>query len=114
MFTAASPKLNIRKHKTKDGSLLLLCEVLGAFPKPEVEWRNRAGNKLPAEPQVTESGGKFNIILQTTVTEPDEYTCVSTQEELNHQISDKISVKGNGEILHFHICIFSSFQLFMC
>ncbi|KAM9333892.1 butyrophilin-like protein 1, partial [Symphorus nematophorus] len=64
----------------------LQCEVRGVSPKPKVEWQDRAGNKLPAEePQVTERGGSYDIVLQTTVTKTDHYSCVVTQEEICHQ-----------------------------
>ncbi|CAB1433855.1 unnamed protein product [Pleuronectes platessa] len=65
----------------------LRCSVHGAFPKPDVQWQNRAGDIVPAEePQVSERGGRYDIILQTTVTKTDHYRCVSTQEEINHRI----------------------------
>ncbi|XP_065811524.1 CD276 antigen-like isoform X5 [Labrus bergylta] len=77
---------------TKDWSLLQ-CEVYGASPRPEVEWRNSSGNILNAkETQVTEREGSYDIILQTTVTKNDHYSCVLTQNEICHQISSKISV----------------------
>ncbi|XP_069387467.1 butyrophilin-like protein 1 isoform X2 [Paralichthys olivaceus] len=64
----------------------LQCEVHGASPKPVVQWQNRAGDIVPAkEPQVSERGGRYDIILQTTVTKTDYYRCVSTQEEIKHQ-----------------------------
>ncbi|XP_038552530.1 butyrophilin-like protein 1 isoform X2 [Micropterus salmoides] len=73
-------------NQTKDWALLQ-CEVLGAFPKPTVEWQDSAANKLLAEePQVSERGGSFYIILQTTVMKTDRYRCVATQEEIKHQI----------------------------
>ncbi|XP_044039508.1 CD276 antigen-like isoform X2 [Siniperca chuatsi] len=72
-------------YETKDGTLL--CEVQEASPKPKVEWQDSAGNILPAEePQVSERGGRYDIILKTTVTKTDLYRCVATQEDINHQI----------------------------
>ncbi|XP_038547994.1 V-set and immunoglobulin domain-containing protein 1-like isoform X1 [Micropterus salmoides] len=92
----ASPKPYVKTLKTDDG-MLLLCEVLGAFPKPTVEWQDSAGNKLPAEEtQVSERGGSFYIILQTAVTRADNYRCVATQEEINHQIEANTYVEING------------------
>ncbi|XP_038552531.1 butyrophilin subfamily 1 member A1-like isoform X1 [Micropterus salmoides] len=83
----ASPEPSVKiLNQTQDWSLLQ-CEVLGASPKPTVEWQDSAGNKLPAEePQVSERGGSFYIILQTTVKKTDNYRCVATQEEIKHQI----------------------------
>ncbi|XP_070787082.1 CD276 antigen homolog [Enoplosus armatus] len=81
---------------TKDWSLLQ-CVVRGASPKPTVEWQDSAGNILPAkEPQVSERGGSYDIILQTTVSKTDRYRCVATQEEINHQIHAEISVYIHG------------------
>ncbi|XP_074546262.1 CD276 antigen homolog isoform X2 [Halichoeres trimaculatus] len=78
--------------QTKDWSLLQ-CEVFGASPKPVVEWRDSSGNILPAkEAQVTERGGSYDIVLQTTVTKTDHYSCVVTQEEINHRTEAKTHV----------------------
>ncbi|KAM3622410.1 uncharacterized protein V6R79_024576 [Siganus canaliculatus] len=83
--------------QTKDWSLLQ-CEVLGASPKPTVEWRDSSGNVVPAkEPQVTERGGSYDIILQTTVTKTDRYRCVSTQDEIKHQVHAETYVSLNVE-----------------
>ncbi|XP_040890856.1 V-set and immunoglobulin domain-containing protein 1-like isoform X3 [Toxotes jaculatrix] len=98
-IAGSAPEPNIRKlGETKDGTLLQ-CKVLGAFPKPSVQWKDRAGNILPAEePQVSERGGRYDIILQTTVTKTNYYLCVATQEEISHQIySEKfVSVHDGG------------------
>ncbi|XP_038552533.1 V-set domain-containing T-cell activation inhibitor 1-like isoform X3 [Micropterus salmoides] len=87
LLVGASPEPSVKiLNQTQDWSLLQ-CEVLGASPKPTVEWQDSAGNKLPAEePQVSERGGSFYIILQTTVKKTDNYRCVATQEEIKHQI----------------------------
>ncbi|XP_071350661.1 hemicentin-1-like isoform X2 [Trachinotus anak] len=82
--------------ETQDG-VQLQCEVRGASPKPKVQWQDRAGNILPAkEPQVSERGGSYDIILQTTVTKTDHYRCVATQEEINHQIHAETYVPVHG------------------
>ncbi|XP_045932003.1 butyrophilin-like protein 1 isoform X2 [Micropterus dolomieu] len=92
---AAKPSVTTL-DETKDWELLQ-CEVLGAFPKPTVEWQDSAGNKLPAEePQVSERGGSYDITLNTTVTKTDRYRCVATQEEIKHQIYAEIYVLING------------------
>ncbi|XP_038552546.1 butyrophilin subfamily 3 member A2-like isoform X3 [Micropterus salmoides] len=79
--------------QTEDG-VLLQCEVRGASPKPTVEWQDSAGNILPAEePQVSERGGSYDIILQTTVNTTDRFTCVVTQDEISHQIFAEIYVQ---------------------
>ncbi|XP_038552545.1 butyrophilin subfamily 3 member A2-like isoform X2 [Micropterus salmoides] len=82
--------------QTEDG-VLLQCEVRGASPKPTVEWQDSAGNILPAEePQVSERGGSYDIILQTTVNTTDRFTCVVTQDEISHQIFAEIYVQVDG------------------
>ncbi|XP_047188434.1 CD276 antigen isoform X1 [Scophthalmus maximus] len=76
---------------------LLRCVVRGASPKPRVQWQDRAGNIVPAEkPQVSERGGIYDIVLNTTVTKTDHYRCVSTQDEINHQTHAEIFVHFNG------------------
>ncbi|KAK1902135.1 Zinc finger protein ZXDC [Dissostichus eleginoides] len=82
---AASKPHVLILDQTKDQSLLQ-CEILGAFPKPLLQWRDSSGNMVPAaEPQVSERGGSYDVILQTTVTKTDNYSCVASQEEIKHQ-----------------------------
>ncbi|XP_050923052.1 butyrophilin-like protein 1 [Lates calcarifer] len=86
VFGAASKPSIITFNGTKDG-VLLQCDVQGASPKPLVQWQDSSGNILPAkDPQVSERGGRYDIILQTTVTISGYYRCVATQKEINHQI----------------------------
>ncbi|XP_072237654.1 cell adhesion molecule 3-like isoform X1 [Leuresthes tenuis] len=83
---AASEPSITTLDQTKDWALLQ-CAVRGASPKPKVFWQDSAGNVLPAkEPEITERGDSYDIILQITVTKTDKYRCVATQEEINHQI----------------------------
>ncbi|XP_069570247.1 butyrophilin-like protein 1 [Brachyistius frenatus] len=83
---ASKPSITIL-GETDDG-VVVQCSVRGASPEPKVQLKNRSGNTVPAaEPQVTERGGSYDIILQTTVKKTDDYQCVATQEEINHQIS---------------------------
>ncbi|XP_073324010.1 butyrophilin-like protein 8 [Pagrus major] len=83
-------------YVTKDLSLLLQCEVQGAFPKPKVEWQDSTGNILPAEePQVSERGGRYYVTLKTTVTKTGHYRCVATQEDISHQIHAETYEKLN-------------------
>ncbi|XP_042262463.1 butyrophilin subfamily 2 member A2-like isoform X2 [Thunnus maccoyii] len=66
---------------------LLQCEVRGAFPKPKLHWQDSDGNILHAEePKETERGGRYDVILNITVTKTDNYRCVATQEKINHQV----------------------------
>ena len=83
MFTGGAPEPVVKILGETEEGVQLQCSVHGAFPKPEVHWQNRAGDIVPAEePQVSERGGSYDIILQTTVTKTDHYRCVSTQEEI--------------------------------
>ncbi|XP_038552491.1 butyrophilin-like protein 10 isoform X2 [Micropterus salmoides] len=90
---AAEPSITI--VDITEFGVLLQCEVRGAFPKPTVEWQDRAGNKLPAEePQVSEREGHFYITLQTTVTktETNQFHCVVQQDDIGHIISSNITL----------------------
>ncbi|XP_070693776.1 butyrophilin-like protein 1 [Pempheris klunzingeri] len=88
---APEPSVTIL-DETKDWALLY-CKVQGAFPKPTVEWKDSAGNILPAEDtQVSERGGRFYITVNTTVTKTGHYHCVATQETIHHQTDAKIYV----------------------
>ncbi|KAL3978878.1 hypothetical protein ACER0C_019940 [Sarotherodon galilaeus] len=74
---------------------MLRCEVRGASPKPEVEWRDSNGNILPAEePQVSHTGERYDITLLTTVTRTNInlFYCVATQEKISHKIDAEIYV----------------------
>ncbi|XP_029358654.1 V-set domain containing T-cell activation inhibitor 1-like [Echeneis naucrates] len=97
LLVGAAPEPSVTiLNQTKDLALLQ-CKVYGAFPEPEVQWKDSAGNIIPAEkPDVTKTEGKYNIILQTTVTKTDYYRCVSTQETIRHQIDAKIFVLISG------------------
>ncbi|XP_033483600.2 butyrophilin-like protein 1 [Epinephelus lanceolatus] len=93
LVVVSSPKPSVTVLKATDDGVQLQCEVHGASLKPKVEWKDSDGNILPAEePQVTDRGGSYDIILQTTVTKTDRYHCVVTQEEINHQIHAEIPV----------------------
>ncbi|XP_069025702.1 butyrophilin subfamily 1 member A1-like isoform X3 [Embiotoca jacksoni] len=98
----ASPKPYVTIINENNDWALLECEVEGASPEPVVEWRDGAGNILPAEePKVTKNKEKensFNVILQIYVTKSDNYTCVSTQKKIDHQITNKIYVQLNREL----------------
>ncbi|XP_034566713.1 butyrophilin subfamily 1 member A1-like [Notolabrus celidotus] len=81
----------------RKGHFLLQCEVHGASPKPKVEWRDSSGNILQSkEAPVRERGGSYDIILQTTETKTDHYSCVVTQEEICHQVDGSVFVHFQG------------------
>ncbi|XP_070712420.1 V-set domain-containing T-cell activation inhibitor 1-like [Pempheris klunzingeri] len=93
-ISGAASKPYVTILKAREGGVLLQCEVQGASPKPLLQWKDSAGNILPAkEPQFTERGGSYDVILQTTVTKTDHYHCVVTQEEISHQTEAEIYVQ---------------------
>ncbi|XP_063767946.1 butyrophilin-like protein 10 isoform X2 [Eleginops maclovinus] len=93
-LNGAATKPHVTILKTEDG-LKVQCEILGASPKPLLQWKDSSGNIVPAaEPQVSERGGSYDLILQTTVTKTDNYHCVVTQEEINHRTEAEIYVSA--------------------
>ncbi|KAG7236768.1 hypothetical protein INR49_000268, partial [Caranx melampygus] len=89
----AAPEPSVTNLNQTNNWALLRCVVRGASPKPKVEWQDSDGNILQAErPQVTERGGRYDVILQTAVTKTANYHCVATQEEVKHQIHAEIYV----------------------
>ena len=97
-FTGASKPCITRLNETNDWALLQ-CEVRGASPEPKVEWKDSAGNILPAEErQVSERGGLYDVTINITVTETGRYRCEITQEEISHQTSAETFVYISGEI----------------
>ncbi|XP_029947663.1 V-set domain-containing T-cell activation inhibitor 1-like [Salarias fasciatus] len=83
----------ITNLKQVEDRALLQCLVKGASPKPAVFWKDDSGNIIKSEePEVTERGGSYDIVLQTTVTKTDYYHCEVTQKDINHRVSAKIHV----------------------
>ncbi|XP_032366312.1 butyrophilin subfamily 2 member A2 [Etheostoma spectabile] len=105
---AASPEPYIRTLNATSDSALLQCEVRRATPKPKLEWRDGAGNPLPAEEtRTSERGDSYNITLVTTVNKTDNYRCVVTQEEISHQTQAETFVHICGKV-----CEYSSREAF--
>ncbi|XP_076601945.1 butyrophilin subfamily 1 member A1-like isoform X2 [Chaetodon auriga] len=99
LVVGASPKPYISiLNETKDWSRLQ-CEVPGASPKPNVEWKDSAGNLLPAEElQVSSRGDHHYVTVLTTVTKTDRVRCVVTQEEILHQTEAETFVFISGSL----------------
>ncbi|XP_030581709.1 butyrophilin subfamily 1 member A1-like [Archocentrus centrarchus] len=71
----------------------LECEILGASPKPMLQWWDSDNKTLSSKMlQDREDQGRFYIIIQTTVTKPGCYHCVATQMDIWHQTSKEICV----------------------
>ena len=80
---------------------MLQCVVKGASPKPKVEWKDSSGNILPVKDlKETERGDSYDIVLRAALTKTDNFRCVVTQKEINHQIYAEIDA-NSGEILIF-------------
>uniref|UniRef100_A0A8P4G6V7 Ig-like domain-containing protein n=1 Tax=Dicentrarchus labrax TaxID=13489 RepID=A0A8P4G6V7_DICLA len=98
-LVVGAPKPYIWTLNVTEDRVLLQCEVRGASPQPKVEWKDRAGNILPAEePQVSDRGGRYYVTLLTTVTKTDHYRCVVTQEEIHHQTHSETYVFINEKL----------------
>ncbi|XP_030275714.1 hemicentin-1-like isoform X1 [Sparus aurata] len=86
LLNGAATKPSVTIIKTDDGTILQ-CEVVGASPKPKVEWKDSSGNILPVKDlKETERGDSYDIVLQAALTKTDNFRCVVTQKEINHQI----------------------------
>ncbi|XP_035985083.1 butyrophilin-like protein 2 isoform X2 [Fundulus heteroclitus] len=98
LTVGAVAKPSVSRLNENDDWALLRCEITGASPKPTVVWYDSDGNKVSdKEPQVIEQGDHYDVILETTVTKTDKYTCVATQEGLHHQFNKTTSVYIAGE-----------------
>ncbi|XP_068170935.1 CD276 antigen homolog [Antennarius striatus] len=82
----ACPQPSIRALSSEGEGVGLQCQVQNASPRPRVEWRDSAGNVLPAK-EIPPSEGLEHITLEVTVTTTDLFSCVVTQEEINHQVT---------------------------
>ena len=99
VFTGAAPEPVINILAVTKDSSLLQCEARGVSPLT-VELKNGAGNILNSESTpISETGRPSYITLNITVTKTDDYSCVATQETLNHQVTAVIPVHISGEIL---------------
>ncbi|XP_029358658.1 butyrophilin-like protein 1 isoform X3 [Echeneis naucrates] len=97
LLVGAAPKPSVTTLQRGEDWELLQCQVLGASPKPEVQWKDREGNILPAEePKISERGGSYDITLQIKVTKTGYYRCVSTQETVRHQTEAETYVPVRG------------------
>lgn len=106
MFTGAAPEPYVTSIKETKDWTQLQCSVRGAFPEPSLKWLNSSGNILHAEnSQITEKGGRYDVILKTTVTKTDTYSCVATQQKINHQTEADIDVYIGGKLLFCSIFI---------
>ncbi|XP_073323649.1 V-set domain-containing T-cell activation inhibitor 1-like [Pagrus major] len=95
-LAGAASKPSVTSIKSDDGTVLQ-CEVLGASPKPKVEWKDSSGNILPVKDlKVTERGDSYDIVLQAALTKTDNFRCVVTQEEIGHQTGAETYVPLDG------------------
>ncbi|XP_051803889.1 CD276 antigen homolog isoform X10 [Acanthochromis polyacanthus] len=104
----ASPEPSVTMLDQTQTSALLRCVVRGASPKPEVVWMDSDGTTLrDDESKATKTtGNKFDTVLRITVTKTDNYTCVATQKEINHQINNTIFVRLNAAVPKPYVTIF--------
>ncbi|GLD74508.1 CD276 antigen-like isoform X1 [Lates japonicus] len=100
LIVGAAPEPSVTSLQTTKDWSLLQCVVRGASPKPEVVWQDSSGHNLTAKEQVTDRGGRYDVTLHTTVTKTGNYTCVATQEEINHWTAAWIHVYISGGIFN--------------
>uniref|UniRef100_A0A665THT9 Ig-like domain-containing protein n=1 Tax=Echeneis naucrates TaxID=173247 RepID=A0A665THT9_ECHNA len=101
LVVAVSPKPLISIGDITGVGVELKCRVGGAFPKPTLQWLDGDRNPLPAKgPLVLERGGCYNVTLQTVVTSPQQFCCVSKQAnivvEAQFSLPSEISVVTVG------------------
>ncbi|XP_047438489.1 butyrophilin-like protein 2 isoform X2 [Mugil cephalus] len=95
LFVGSVPKPSVTIFDVTDSGVQLKCEVQGAFPKPELRWKDSDGNILDAEEaEISERDGRYHITLQTTVTSTTttSFQCVVQQKDLNHETASTITV----------------------
>ncbi|XP_026204952.1 butyrophilin-like protein 1 isoform X2 [Anabas testudineus] len=103
LSVGAAPKPFITSLSATREWARLLCEVEGVYPEPIVEWRDSAGNILPAEQtQFLERENRFYVTLQITVNKTDRYRCIVTQKKIYHQIYAEIDLYINGKGVRAH------------
>ncbi|XP_035772235.1 butyrophilin subfamily 3 member A2-like [Neolamprologus brichardi] len=88
---AAAPKPDITVLGVTDSGVQLKCDVGDVHPQPKLQWEDSDGNVLSAEdPVVSESGGRYNVTLCTTVipTKTNCFHCVVKQEG-SYQVTDR-------------------------
>ncbi|XP_035854790.1 butyrophilin subfamily 1 member A1-like, partial [Sander lucioperca] len=111
LLVAVTPKPSVTILDATADWALLQCEVHGASLTSGVEWKDSAGNTLPAEETRTPERDHYYITLNTTVTKTDHYLCVVTQEEISHQthaeifvhISEKVCEDSSSKVAEWMI-----------
>ncbi|XP_047438492.1 butyrophilin-like protein 2 isoform X2 [Mugil cephalus] len=107
LVVGAVPKPSVMILDVTDSGVRLKCEVQGAFPKPELRWKDSDGNILDAEEaEISERDGRYHVTLQTTVTSTTttSFQCVVQQKDLNHEtastitVSEKLFVNSSGKV----------------
>ncbi|KAM3621295.1 uncharacterized protein V6R79_009042 [Siganus canaliculatus] len=87
LVVGAAPEPSLTTVDETADRALLQCSVKGAFPEPTVEWKNSAGEVLPSVVTLnSEVNKRFDITLQTNVTQTGFYNCVVTQDDIGHQV----------------------------
>ncbi|XP_030275749.1 roundabout homolog 1-like isoform X2 [Sparus aurata] len=93
LLAGAASEPSVTIVRTDEGKVLQ-CKVLGASPKPKVEWKDSSGNVLPVKDlKETESG---DIVLQAAVTKTDNFRCVVFQEGSDSPLSAQIHADVPG------------------
>uniref|UniRef100_A0A7N5ZZI9 Ig-like domain-containing protein n=1 Tax=Anabas testudineus TaxID=64144 RepID=A0A7N5ZZI9_ANATE len=95
LIVGAPPEPFITVLNITEQGVVLQCVVQCAFPEPTLQWRNSDGHILPAEKtQVSKRGGRYDVILQTTVTKTPTncFTCEVRQEEIGHIVHRNITL----------------------
>ena len=104
MSSGASPKPHLTTRDATAERALLQCEVEGASPKPKVEWKDGAGNVLPADDTTfAERDGRYHVQTFTQVTNAGRVRRVVTQDEIHHETFAETYVLVSGENSSFRV-----------
>ncbi|XP_047438494.1 putative selection and upkeep of intraepithelial T-cells protein 1 homolog isoform X2 [Mugil cephalus] len=95
LVVGASPKPITRILNVTQDGVLVKCEVRGACPQPQLEWKDSDGGVLKAEePQVSIRGGRYyaSLITTVTMTTTSRFLCVARQENISHEVQEELYV----------------------
>ncbi|XP_075769784.1 butyrophilin subfamily 1 member A1-like [Pelodiscus sinensis] len=88
------PDIAVEGHQ--DGGVRLVCRSSGWFPKPQAEWRDQQGQRLPSasESSSQEAGGLFGTEIAIVLTERSsrKVSCRVRNPRLNQERESAVSI----------------------
>lgn len=76
------------------------CQIKGAFPEPTIEWQDSSRRPVDGAVETKfkqNEDGRYDRIVEVTVSQSGTYYCVATQKGVCHQTERNATVYISGE-----------------